>query len=80
MRLPQHDVNLHCDSQSALHLAENQVIDSRVKHIDIRYHFVKQVVSEKELKLVKIDKELNLANGFTKVIPSDKFSRHRATL
>jgi hypothetical protein len=51
-----------------------------VKHIDIKYHFIKQTVFEKELKFIKIDGELNPADGFTKVIPSKTNSRHRATL
>lgn len=55
MRLTQGVVNLHCYSQSALHLAANQVMDSRVKHIDISYHFIRQAVSDKKIELVKID-------------------------
>lgn len=43
--LLQQRVNLHCDSQMSifivLHLAENQVMDSRVKHINIKYHFMR---------------------------------------
>ncbi|OAE25327.1 hypothetical protein AXG93_4620s1410 [Marchantia polymorpha subsp. ruderalis] len=38
MGLTQGVVDLHCDSQSALHLAANHVMDSRMKHIDIRRH------------------------------------------
>lgn len=40
VRLKQYIVSLHCDSQSVIHLAFNQIIDSKVKHIDIQYHFV----------------------------------------
>ena len=29
---------LHCDSQSAIHLAKNQVYHARTKHIAVRYH------------------------------------------
>jgi hypothetical protein len=78
MGLTQANVNLHCDSQSALHLAVNQVMDSRVKHIDIRYHFIRQAVSDNLLELVKIDGKLNPADALTKVIPLETFSRHCA--
>ena len=61
-------------------MAANQVMDSRVKHIDIRYHFIRQAVSDKTFELVKIDGKLNPADAFTKVIPLESFSRHRATL
>ena len=73
-------MKLHCDSQSALHLAVNQVMDSRVKHIDVRYHFIRQVVSDNLFELVKIDGKLNPADAFTKVIPLESFSRHRDVL
>ena len=78
--LKQEHVNLHCDSQSALHLATNQVMDGRVKHIDVKYHYIRQIVSEKKIELVKIDGTLNPADGFTKVIPAESFARHRAKL
>ncbi|OAE19369.1 hypothetical protein AXG93_3536s1090 [Marchantia polymorpha subsp. ruderalis] len=38
MGLKQGVVNLHYDTKNALHLAANQVMDSIIKHIDIRYH------------------------------------------
>jgi ATP-binding cassette subfamily B (MDR/TAP) protein 1 len=76
-----HDpVHLHCDSQSALHLAVNQVMDSRVKHIDVRYHFLREVVADMQIKLVKIDGKLNPADIFTKVVPLVSFARHRTRL
>ena len=80
MGLPRDIVNLHCDSQSALHLAINQVMDSSMKHIDIRYHFIRQHVFDKTIELVKIDGKLNPADGLTKVVPLESFSRLRATL
>lgn len=80
MGLHQESVQLFCDSQSALHLAVNQVMDSRVKHIDVRYHFIRQAVSNNQVELVKIDGKLNPADAFTKVIPLESFSRHRAQL
>lgn len=73
MGLKQGVVNLHCDSQSALHLAANQVMDSRAKHIDIRYHFIKQALSHKTIELVKIKGKLNPADALTKVIPLESF-------
>ncbi|OAE35430.1 hypothetical protein AXG93_2587s1450 [Marchantia polymorpha subsp. ruderalis] len=80
MGLKQGVINLHCDSESALHLAANQFMDSIVKHIDIRYHFIKQAVFEKTIKLVKIDGKLNPADPLIKVIPLESFRRHCATM
>ena len=55
-------------------------MNSRVKHIDIRYHFIREAVYDKKIELVKIDGKLNPADAFTKVIPLESFSRHRSTL
>jgi hypothetical protein len=65
-------VNLHCDSRSAWHLAVNQVMASRVKHIDVRYHFIRQVLSNIMVELVKIDGTLNPA-ALTKVVLLESF-------
>jgi hypothetical protein len=72
----QQHVRLHCDSNSALHIAANKMTHGRVKHIDIRYHFIRQVVSEGKVELVKIDGKLNPADMLTKVIPHGDFARH----
>lgn len=42
-------------SQSALHLATNQVMNSRVKHIDVRFHFIRHALLDNLVSLVKID-------------------------
>jgi hypothetical protein len=76
--LHQDCVNLHCDSQSALHLAMNQVMDGRTKHIDVRYHFIREAIADGKIELVKIDGKLNPADSLTKVILAKSFARHRA--
>jgi hypothetical protein len=37
-------VPLYCDSQSAIYLAKNQVYHARTKHIDVRFHKIKELV------------------------------------
>ncbi|KAE8708400.1 putative sphingolipid transporter spinster-like protein 2-like [Hibiscus syriacus] len=39
-------IKVHCDSQSVIHLAKNQVYHARTKHIDVRYHFVREILEE----------------------------------
>lgn len=71
-------INLHCDSHSALHLVANQDMDSRVKHINIKYHFIRQLISEKTI--VYINDKLNPPDTLTRVIPLDNFRRHCVTM
>ena len=45
---------LYNDSQSAIQLAQNSVFHSRTKHIGLRYHFVRMLLDNGVLTLVKI--------------------------
>ena len=42
---------LYCDSQSAIHLMRNPIIHTKTKHIEIRYHHIQELVTEKRLKI-----------------------------
>ncbi|KAL3821238.1 hypothetical protein ACJIZ3_007143 [Penstemon smallii] len=69
----QEQVEVYCDSQSAIHLAKNQVHHARTKHIDVRFHFVREIVDEGTILLVKIGTADNPADMLTKVVGSAKF-------
>ncbi|KAL1207276.1 Retrovirus-related Pol polyprotein from transposon TNT 1-94 [Cardamine amara subsp. amara] len=47
-------VQLHCDSQSAIYLAKNQVYHARTKHIQIRFHKIRELVAPSEIILQKV--------------------------
>ena len=66
-------VKIHCDSQSAIHLANHQVYHERTKHIDIRLHFVRDMIESKEIMVVKVASEENPADVFTKSLPRSRF-------
>jgi hypothetical protein len=62
-----------CDNQSAIHLTKDRMHHERTKHIDIRYHFVRDVVSEGKVLVKKISMEKNLVDMLTKPLPIIKF-------
>ena len=64
---------LHCDSQSAIHLAKNQVYRARTKHIAMRYHKIKEWVLSGDISLSKILTSENASDMLTKPVPTDKF-------
>jgi ATP-binding cassette subfamily B (MDR/TAP) protein 1 len=80
MGLRQWRIGLHCDSQSALHYAENHKMDGRLKHINIRYHFLRHQVEEKKITLIKIPGKENPSDALTKVIPVELFNKHCSKL
>ena len=46
-------LKINCDSMSAIYLAKNQVYHARTKHIDIRFHFVREILDEGDIVLLK---------------------------
>ena len=71
--LKQEGLELHCDSQSATHLAKNQVYHAKTKHIDMRYHTIREWIEEVKLNLIKVHAENNAANMMTKPVSTQKF-------
>ena len=66
-------VIVHEDNQSANAIAKNEGYQSRAKHIDIRYYFVRDQVKNKVIQLEYIETKLQLANFLTKTISTKKF-------
>ncbi|GJU45326.1 hypothetical protein Tco_1202592 [Tanacetum coccineum] len=63
---------LYCDNQSTIHLAKKPVFHSRTKHIKIRYHYIRELVSKGTLSLKKNLGEKNPADMLTKVVATEK--------
>ena len=59
---------LYIDSALAIQLANNPQFHHRTKHIDIQYHFVRQMVLEGTSRLIHIPTDQQLADGFTKPV------------
>ncbi|MCO5549071.1 hypothetical protein L7F22_002537 [Adiantum nelumboides] len=64
---------LSCDSQSAIQLAKNPVFHLKTKHIDVKYHFIRKVIEDKQIQLVKIHAMDNHADLLTKGLSSESF-------
>ena len=62
------------DNQGSIALSENPVHHKRTKHIDIKYHFVREKVDNKEVILKYIPTEHQLADLLTKALPNQRMS------
>ncbi|GJT00896.1 retrovirus-related pol polyprotein from transposon TNT 1-94 [Tanacetum coccineum] len=67
-------IPLYCDNKSAISLYCNNVQHSRAKHIDIRYHFIKEQVVNGIVELYFVRTEYQLADIFTKPLPRERFN------
>ena len=70
--MQQDEYVVYCDSQSAIDLSKNATYHSRTKHIEVRYHWIRNATEEKRFKLKKIHTDKNAADMMTKVIPKQK--------
>ncbi|GJZ12440.1 hypothetical protein Tco_0547670 [Tanacetum coccineum] len=61
-------IPMYCDSKSVISLCCNNVQHSRSKHIDIKYHFIKEQVENGVVKLYIVRTEYQLADIFTKAL------------
>ena len=68
---------LHCDNQSVIHLAKNIAYHSQTKHIQRRYHWLREKVEDKEFALVKIHTDNNGSDMLTKNLPMDRLIVYR---
>ncbi|GJS96345.1 hypothetical protein Tco_0645948 [Tanacetum coccineum] len=68
-------VPIFCDNTSAIAISNNPVLHSRTKHIDIRYHFIKDHVLKGDIELHFIPTQYQLAGIFTKPLDEPTFKR-----
>nr|GFB52539.1 hypothetical protein [Tanacetum cinerariifolium] len=62
-----------CCAQAAIAISCNPVQHSRTKHIDVRYHFIKEKVKKDIVELFFVGTEYQLADLFTKALPEERF-------
>ena len=65
------------DNQGAISMAKNPVFHKRTKHIQIRYHFVREAVEDEVITLEYCRTSEMLADSFTKPLPREQFERLR---
>nr|GEX01635.1 hypothetical protein [Tanacetum cinerariifolium] len=75
--LPSNRLTVLCDNLSAIFLSQNPVAHRRAKHIDIDYHFVRELVSSGKLHTKFVPTKLQVANTFKKPLPRLLFESFR---
>ena len=65
------------DNQATIHNCKNETINPKSKHIDLRYHKIKELVKSKIIDLKYIKSQMNLADGFTKYLSGPSMTKFR---
>ncbi|GKE65273.1 hypothetical protein Tco_1519434, partial [Tanacetum coccineum] len=73
-------VPIFCDNTSAIAISNNPVLHFRTKHIDIRYHFIRDHILKGDIELHFVPIDLQLADIFTKPLAEPSFTRLVAEL
>lgn len=71
---------MFCDNTSAIDMSKNPVMHPKTKHIAIKYHFVRELVQDKEIRLEYIHTKEQIADIFTKPLAKDAFLYLRGKL
>lgn len=73
-------VRVYEDNESAIKIGNCGNFTKNSKHIEIHYHFVHESVKEKEIEIVKVHSDDNVADLFTKALCKKKFGKFRMLL
>ena len=68
------------DNQGAIGSASNRLASGRSKHIDVRHHFLRELVEQKQIAIVKVKTERQRADILTKALGKELFFAHRSYL
>lgn len=64
---------IFCDNQSVNFFVKNPTFHAKMKHIDVQYHFLQDVVEDRKVSLEKLDTLENVANALMKLVNIDKY-------
>jgi len=73
----EYPIVIEVDNVGAIYLANNHTTSQRTKHVDTRYHFVRNYIEDGILKIVFVRSEDNDADVFTKNTVIELFLKHR---
>jgi hypothetical protein len=73
-------IPIYCDNTSTISISKNPVMHSKTKHIPIKYHFLREQVAEKNIRVEYVGTKEQVADIFTKPLPREAFEYLRQRL
>jgi hypothetical protein len=73
-------IPIYCDNTSTINISKNPVMHSKMKHIPIKFHFLREQVAEKNIQVEYVGTKEQIADIFTKLLPREYFEYLRQKL
>lgn len=73
-------MKLWIDNQSAISLAKHPALHGRSKHIELRYHFIREQVAAGKIEVEYCKSDMQVADVLTKPLKHERFKRLRDDL
>ncbi|GAA0162116.1 hypothetical protein LIER_39348 [Lithospermum erythrorhizon] len=73
-------IQINCDNSSTIKLSKNPIIHGRSKHIDVRYHFLRDLTNEGVIALIHCGSTYQVADIMTKPVKIEAFQKQRASM
>ena len=70
-------IAMYEDNEGAIQTAKHPISNSNSKHIDVRHHFLRELVERKEIEIIHVSTEYQHADFLTKALPEKEFAFHR---
>ena len=71
---------IYCDNQNCIKLSENLVFHDKSKHIEIKYHFIRDWVQRGVVRIAYVSTDDQVADILTKSLPKGKHVRFRGMM
>jgi hypothetical protein len=73
-------IPIYCDNTSTISISKKSVLHSKKNHIPIKYHFLREKVAEKNIRVEYVGTKEEVVNTFTKLLPWEAFEYLRQRL
>ena len=73
-------ITIYCDNQGTIQLTRNPEQRQKTKHIDLRYHYIREQQDKGQIEIRYIESENQLADILTKALPKPRFEFLREAL
>ena len=73
-------VILYCDNKSAINISKNHVMHTKNKYIAIKYHYMRELVQDKKVRMEYVNTKEQIVDIFTKALSKDAHEYLRGKL